>query len=503
MKKSNLSIFCISIFLMLLSLSGLAQDNSWQKMYAKSNEADVLIKLKNQADLSQVYKIENRIERLQFVYNKLRETSESSQSQIIDFLKSRNKKFQSFYILNLISVDRLTFAEAQELSSFSEVKSLSENIFFNSVEGSEPFSPLENVSKAVTNIPDSSKFIGVDRVWSELGVKGKGIVIAGQDTGYAWQHPAIKKQYRGSGSTFFSHDYNWHDAIKNKTINIKAASSILANSCGYKLSEPCDDRGHGTHTMGTMVGDDGGTNKIGIAPESKWMGCRNMDEGDGKASTYLECFEFFLAPYPYGGNPRTDGRVEYAPHIINNSWGCPPNEGCKGGEFLDAIKVVQAAGIYVVASAGNNGPECSTVMDGPAFHSDVIMTVGALNFKTGKVADFSSRGPSTFNKGLGPVLMAPGEDIRSSVPGSASNPNAYGVKSGTSMSSPHMAGVVALLWSARPEFIGKIKETTDHLIKTAKPQKATQSCPGFPGDQIPNAVYGFGTVDAYSAIKTP
>ena len=77
--------------------------------------------------------------------------------------------------------------------------------------------------------------------------------------------------------------------------------------------------------MGTMVGDDGAGNQIGVAPGAKWIGCRNMNEGDGTPATYSECFQWFIAPTDLNNqfpNPTL------APHVINNSWGCPPSEGC-------------------------------------------------------------------------------------------------------------------------------------------------------------------------------
>ena len=101
---------------------------------------------------------------------------------------------------------------------------------------------------------------------------------------------------------------------------------------------PIDDHDHGTHTTGTMIGDDGGSNLTGVAPGAKWIGCRNMNAGNGQPSTYIACMEYFLAPWPHGGDPETDGRPEYSPHIINNSWGCPPSEGCDAGTLLDASR---------------------------------------------------------------------------------------------------------------------------------------------------------------------
>ena len=94
-----------------------------------------------------------------------------------------------------------------------------------------------------------------------------------------------------------------------------------------RFPEPCDDFFHGTHTIGTAIGDDGGTNQIGMAPGAKWIGCRNMDQGNGTPARYIECMEFFLAPYPLGCTPN-EGDPTKAPDITTNSWGCPASEGC-------------------------------------------------------------------------------------------------------------------------------------------------------------------------------
>ena len=69
--------------------------------------------------------------------------------------------------------------------------------------------------------------------------------IGGADTGYQWDHPALKNGYRGWNGVAANHDYNWHDSIH-------AGGGV----CGPNMSQPCDDQGHGTHTMGTAVGDE-------------------------------------------------------------------------------------------------------------------------------------------------------------------------------------------------------------------------------------------------------
>jgi serine protease AprX len=124
-------------------------------------------------------------------------------------------------------------------------------------------------------------------------LSGQGVVVGGQDTGYQWDHPAIKSQYRGWDGVEADHAYSWHDAIHEDL------GSLDLNHCGFDSPVPCDDHGHGTHTMGTIVGgaDNVGT-QIGVAPGARWIGCRNMENGWGTPATYSECYEWFMAPYP-------------------------------------------------------------------------------------------------------------------------------------------------------------------------------------------------------------
>ncbi|MCX6349656.1 MAG: S8 family serine peptidase [Candidatus Aureabacteria bacterium] len=243
--------------------------------------------------------------------------------------------------------------------------------------------------------------------------------------------------------------------------------------------------------MGTVLGDDGAGNQIGMAPGAKWIGCRNMNAGVGTPATYLECFEFFLAPYPVGGTPE-DGNPDLSPDVTNNSWGCPPSEGCSSDSLLAAVQAQRAAGIMTVASAGNEGSDCSTVSSPPAIHGEVY-AVGALTTGSDSIASFSSRGPVTVDGSnrRKPDLAAPGTSIRSSVPGGG-----YNSLSGTSMASPHIAGAVALLWSVHTGLKNQIAATEAVLNSSAVPI-SSKDCSS---DRWPNNTYGCGRLDVKAAV---
>jgi subtilisin family serine protease len=106
-----------------------------------------------------------------------------------------------------------------------------------------------------------------------------------------------------------------------------------------------------------------------------------------------------------------------APDVINNSWGCPPSEGCTNpNALLTAVQNLTAAGIVTAHSAGNSGSGCSTVNTPAGIYAESF-TVGATN-SSDTIAGFSSRGPVTVDGSnrRKPDISAPGVDIRSSVP---------------------------------------------------------------------------------------
>jgi subtilisin family serine protease len=311
--------------------------------------------------------------------------------------------------------------------------------------------------------------IGADQVWREFGARGKGIVVGQLDTGVDVTHPAVRDQYRGRAG---GDNYNWFDPWDG-------------------TASPSDKIGHGTHTLGTILGKGG----IGIAPDAQWFACVNLKRNFGNPLFYLDCLQFMLAPFPHGDDPFTDGDPSMAADVLNNSWGCPQVEGCDADALLVAAEHLRAAGIFVVASAGNDGPRCSTIKDPLALY-DSVFSVGAID-QSGTMAYFSSRGPVTIDgsKRMKPDLVAPGVGIISATPD-----NTYASFDGTSMAGPHVVGAVALLWSAVPRLIGDIDATEQILIQSAQPYASDRSLGCFEGTS-PNAAYGYGVLNIYEAVK--
>lgn len=460
---------------------------------ADGKSASVVILLADQADVSAAETMTDQDARGWYVYNTLTEHAARTQVGLQAFLKSQGVTYQSFWAANMLvaNADR---ALVDALAARADVARVDSNAPARWIE--DPAVANFGVNAKAPNAPTAVEVgvtnVNAPAVWA-LGFTGQGMVVGNEDTGMRWDHNALKGKYRGWNGVTADHNFNWHDSIHSG-----------GGSCGANSVVPCDDQGHGTHTTGTTVGDDGTGNQVGVAPGAKWIGCRNMDQGNGTPATYTECFQFFIAPTDLANN---NPNAALRPHVINNSWGCPVSEGCTTGTELQTIvNNTQAAGIFVVVSAGNSGSACSTVQDAPAFY-DASFSVGAISGTTNVLASFSSRGPGTLAPNLlKPNISAPGVSVRSTLRTGVAN---YGNMSGTSMAGPHVAGVVALLWSARPSLVRDIAATKTLLQNTAKQDvtvSPAQTCGGTLGStpglsQIPNNSFGYGRVDVLAAYN--
>ena len=425
----------------------------------------------NQADLSAAADIADPLARRAFVYATLVSHADDTQAEIRRTLDRAGIDYTPYYLVNALEVDGgplarwwlATRPEVDRVLDSPELRPLPELNLGGPGTAEAPASPQWNLVD-----------IGVTRVWEEFGVHGAGVIIGQSDSGVDGEHPEFRDQYRGDEHGAMPGDsYNWFDPW-------------------YGSDHPVDYGGHGTHTLGTVLG-----RTVGVAPEASWIGCVNLGRNLGNPPRYLDCLQFMLAPFPLGGDPLHDGRPDLGANVLNNSWGCPEIEGCDPNSLLPAVRALRAAGVFVVASAGNDGDACSTI-NAPISLYDDVFTIGATDVY-GQIAPFSSRGPVTAD-GSGrtkPDIVAPGVDILSSYPDGT-----YEFNSGTSMAGPHVAGVVALLWSADPSLVGDIDRTEAILVKTATP--VTASYDGiYCGDmsERPNNTVGYGLVDAFAAVS--
>lgn len=457
----------------LLDKAGLAAVNG-------NTPVEFLVFLTEQADLSEASALQTKQEKGTYVFNKLTETARRTQPAVIRDLVFRGVAYRSFWVANMLWV-RGDLSVIQAMAQRADVA----HVYANpQVKLQVPQPKAVKSPQTPQTVQWNLSWVNADKVWA-AGYTGQGVVVGGADTGYNWQHPALEPHYRGWNGSSADHNYNWHDAIHN---------SSVTGACPHNSPQPCDVYGHGTHTMGTMVGDDGAGNQIGMAPGAKWIGCRNMDNnGDGTPARYSECFEWFIAPYALGADP-TSGNPKLAPDVVNNSWGCTLGEGCTDpNALLTVVNNVRAAGILVVASAGNTGfYGCSTVDTPPAIYGSAL-TVGSTASHSNSISTFSSRGPVTADGSnrLKPDVAAPGELIYSSfVPGAN-----YRVWQGTSMAAPHVAGLAALLISADPDLHGQVDRLVTLITQNTIPITTTETCGGTAG-VVPNNVYGWGRIDA-------
>jgi hypothetical protein len=464
MKKFFVAISIIQLAWPVVAVETLPSMRPYQSAFVREVENSFFVILKETAELEPAYQLKSKEARGRFVYETLRATAERSQADIRAWLLQNSIWHKSYWIQNMILV-RADDTVRDILSVHPGVASIRSERFFQAIDPDTWLNARD--LPASRGIEWNISQIRADAVWQEFGVKGDGIVICDNDTGVDWEHPALINQYRGWDGENADHNYNWFD------------------STGTSPFVPIDDNSHGTHTTGTIVGFDGDSNQIGVAPSAQWIGVKCMNnEGSGQDSWFHDSFQWILAPTDLDGENPDPTK---APHVVNNSW------GYMGGDrvFEPDVEALVAAGIFIEVSAGNEGPGCGTLRSPGDYESS--FTTGSTN-QGGLISDFSSRGPSALYPDITkPEVVAPGANVRSCVPGGG-----YQSFSGTSMAGPHSVGIVALLWSANPDLIGDIDATRDVIQQTAVFSSVNDCDPPLRG--YPNNVYGWGEIDCLAAV---
>lgn len=422
--------------------------------------ADVRIALDGVVDLSPATRLDWQ-SRGAYVYGALQARAESAQAGVRAWLEERGIDYSVDLAGNTIMA-RLSGGQIAALAGLEGVAGFGGN----HVHAIAPVIEGEPSPSAPPNLTWGVDRIEADLVWDEFGVRGEGVVVANIDTGVEWDHDALVGQFRCPGDP--GDNACWEDP---------------ENGCG---GTACDDNGHGTHVMGTMVAldDPALTWSAGVAPGAEWIACKGCSSmGACTDFALTSCANWALAP---AGDPAN------RPHVINNSWG---DLGCDDW-FLPYILPWQAAGIFSTFSPGGGGPSCGTI-GSPADYAQTF-AAGATD-SSDFIASFSGRGPSCFTNRAKPDVSAPGVSIWSTYPG-----NTWANYSGTSMSPPHLAGQAALIWSANPALVGDLLATAYIITYSAECQQDL-SCGGVPcAGRDPlgwNNVYGYGIINAYRAVS--
>lgn len=451
------------------------------KDYKDDDFVDAIIKLKKQVDVSKIkdaVKKENVNASKEEIQNEIRKEmvdksiklKEDSQKSIIEILERYKKdgnvkNYQQFFIINcinvvckkevLVKISKRSDVEKISINKKVKIPKLQNNI-------PEDREALSSVEKK--HVPWNLKMISADKAQKEVQNFNNDVVVAIIDSGVDVSHPAIKNNYRGNDKNLKR--YSWYNVVNEKT--------------GDK-EEPYDDRGHGTHVCGTILGQRENS-LLGVCPYAKWIAVKVFDSnGETDNAKLLKAGEWIMAPKDENGI----SHPEMAPKVVNNSWGGNSTDGF----YQDMVKKWRDAGIFPVFSAGN----VSQFNDGgdnsigtPASYPQAY-AVGAIR-KDEIVAKFSLRGKSDYTENFKPDIVAPGVNILSSIPGGK-----YTIYTGTSMASPHVTGVVCLMLKANPNLtVDQIEKILNETATPLKDDYYTTS---------PNHGYGYGKVDALNAVK--
>jgi serine protease AprX len=407
-------------------------------------EIPIIVQLKNKVNLRQFRKFKKKLRRAHLL-KALKEQAKTDQADVEALLKKgKNRKLKKLWLINGIAVD----ATPELIQKLSALKAV-ETIRLDRVV------PMAAPTPAESGTPSwNLSMIQTDVLWN-LGFQGQGVVIANMDTGVDALNTALSGSYRGGTNSWYD-PYNEHAA-------------------------PFDIDGHGTQSMGVLVGSGG----MGVAPMAQWIAVKIFDDaGLATLSGIHSGFQWLLDP---DNDPTTDD----APDIVNNSWGLVGTVNQCVTEFETDIETLRTADIAVIFSGGNSGPSAYTSLS-PANNTGSL-AVGAVDSNADALT-LSSTGPSACSGGIYPQLTAPGLSIFTA--GLTYNgifPDMTTYASGTSFSAPHVSGAMALLRSAFPD--ASVAELEQALWDSALDL----------GPTGPDDSYGHGLVraaDAFDLLNT-
>ncbi|RJP42869.1 MAG: hypothetical protein C4547_00150, partial [Phycisphaerales bacterium] len=419
---------------------------------------------------SHLYRImADRNLRHRIVVESLQTHAAATQGSLIAYLQGakdtgRVTFYDPYWIGNIIRVDGIA-EEIEAIAARPEVLRIYPNYPVELIESVEVEGP------GIASAPEPGiRLIQADRVWNELGITGEGVLAAVIDTGVDGDHPAMESRWRGLDDRYEGHpEWAWHDPWNNQN------------------DFPYDCCGHGSHTMGTAIGGFPG-DEVGVAPGAQWMASGAIDRGGSIPRTVADIIKGFQWMADPDGNPETDFDV---PHTCGNSWGTTTGHGYPPCDqtFWQWIDASEAAGTSQTFAAGNEGQSGLRRPGDRATTDYDSIAVAACdgNNQDCPIAGFSSRGPTNCTPdgrpAIKPDIAAPGVNVRS-----CNNSGGYVNLSGTSMATPHINGVMALLYSANPDLSSD--EAKQIIYDTATDK-------GTPGE---DNSFGWGLVNAYEAV---
>jgi subtilisin family serine protease len=401
-----------------------------------------IVVLKSQADLAGVHKLarKNRPGAAARVLHAHADRTQRSLRALLELRRAQGlvTDIEPLWIVNAIAVTA-TPAVISELAAHKDVREIRPDL-----EVQAPPTPATAMSApAETNVA----LVNAPALWN-LGYRGQGIVVANMDTGVDVTHPDLTGRWRGGTNS-------WYDPN------------------GQHPTTPTDVSGHGTWTMGVMVGGDAGGSSVGVAPDATWIAVKIFnDRGTATSTGIHQGFQWLLDP---DGNPATAD----APDVVNNSWAMSTS-GCVL-DFQPDLASLRAAGILPVFAAGNYGP-LSGSSSSPANNPEAF-AVGATD-DSDILYPYSSRGPSSCGQPVYPQLVAPGVGIHTT--------DLYGLyadPTGTSLAAPHVAGALALLLQAFPG------------MSADRQAAALENSAIDLGPAGPDNSYGYGRLDALAAYQ--